>query len=345
MASFGEELKRERELRDISLKEIAEATKISIRFLEALECNNFDILPGGIFNRGFIRAYARFIGVDGEEMVNSYLHELSVQEKRKSRQATGQAAGSAPPRASAPVKEVKGPVSGDGFFRPEKGERRGKPSPSPSGAVTGIEEAGNFKPRLPEGGGFSRSATILWAAVVIILLIGAAAVTFVQLGGGEDPDGPDVAGAGSLAPLRPQEASTGTPATRTASASENSPGPVADPPADPVAEPPADPAASGVEEPAPAQDPAPSLWVRATEFNHVRIECGDGVALDQELLPNQSRTVTCLPPGRISALNAGALQYAVDGGPPSLLGEMGHRVEGVMVIEQPAESDTETVKP
>src|SRR5262247_1453547 len=96
MASFGEELKRERELRDISLKEISEATKISIRFLEALEQDHYDILPGGIFNRGFIRAYARFIGVDGEEMVNSYLHELSQRE--------GKAASSArAPRATGPA--------------------------------------------------------------------------------------------------------------------------------------------------------------------------------------------------------------------------------------------------
>src|SRR5258705_10082270 len=98
MTSFGEELKRERELRDISLKEISEATKISIRFLEALEQNNFDVLPGGVFNRGFIRAYARFIGVDGEEMVNAYLHEVAQRESRQAqsgknmpRMATGAA--------------------------------------------------------------------------------------------------------------------------------------------------------------------------------------------------------------------------------------------------------------
>ena len=61
MASFGEILKRERELRDISLREIADATKIHIRYLEALEANRFDSLPGGVFNKGFIRAYAAFL--------------------------------------------------------------------------------------------------------------------------------------------------------------------------------------------------------------------------------------------------------------------------------------------
>src|SRR5438093_9925050 len=78
MANFGETLKRESELREISLRQISEATKINIRYLEALEENRFDALPGGLFNKGFIRAYATYIGVDGEAMVNSYLHELSA---------------------------------------------------------------------------------------------------------------------------------------------------------------------------------------------------------------------------------------------------------------------------
>jgi hypothetical protein len=68
MASFGESLKRERELREISLRDIADATKINIRYLEALEHDRFETLPGGVFNKGFIRAYARFIGANGEAL-------------------------------------------------------------------------------------------------------------------------------------------------------------------------------------------------------------------------------------------------------------------------------------
>lgn len=75
MPSFGEELKRERELRRISLREISESTKINIRYLEALENNDFRHLPGGVFNKGFVRAFAQFIGVDPDRMVNAYLME------------------------------------------------------------------------------------------------------------------------------------------------------------------------------------------------------------------------------------------------------------------------------
>jgi len=87
MSSFGQELKRERELRQITLREISEATKINIRYLDALERNEFRHLPGGVFNKGFVRAYAQFIGVDPESMVNAYILEERHQEIRtKARQ-------------------------------------------------------------------------------------------------------------------------------------------------------------------------------------------------------------------------------------------------------------------
>jgi len=77
--SFGEELRRERELREITLGEIARATKIDIRRLEALESNDFGVLPEGLYRRGFIRAYCQHIGVDPESMVNAYLLEERTQ--------------------------------------------------------------------------------------------------------------------------------------------------------------------------------------------------------------------------------------------------------------------------
>ena len=77
--SFGAELKRERELREISLREISDSTKISLRYLEALERNDFENLPGGVFNRGFVRAYSKFIGVDPESMVDAYLFQENTQ--------------------------------------------------------------------------------------------------------------------------------------------------------------------------------------------------------------------------------------------------------------------------
>lgn len=55
------------------MREISDATNISVRYLEALEENRFDILPGPVFVRGFLRQYARHVGLDPDEVVNSYL--------------------------------------------------------------------------------------------------------------------------------------------------------------------------------------------------------------------------------------------------------------------------------
>jgi cytoskeletal protein RodZ len=71
--SFGERLKRERELRGVKLEEIAESTKIGKRNLVALEEEHFDQLPGGIFNKGFVRAYAKYLGLDEEQAVNDFM--------------------------------------------------------------------------------------------------------------------------------------------------------------------------------------------------------------------------------------------------------------------------------
>ena len=73
MGSFGERLRREREMRGISLDEMATATKISTRNLKALEEEKFGQLPGGIFNKGFVRAYAKFLGIDEDQMVAEYV--------------------------------------------------------------------------------------------------------------------------------------------------------------------------------------------------------------------------------------------------------------------------------
>ncbi len=72
MASFGENLRREREMRGVSLQEISAATKISVRFLQALENEEFGKLPGGIFTRSFIRAYAKYLGLDEDRVLAEY---------------------------------------------------------------------------------------------------------------------------------------------------------------------------------------------------------------------------------------------------------------------------------
>ena len=72
---FGEHLKREREMRGVTLEEIAAATRIAPRFLAALESEQWELLPGGVFNRGFIRSVARYLGLDEDSLVAEYALE------------------------------------------------------------------------------------------------------------------------------------------------------------------------------------------------------------------------------------------------------------------------------
>jgi cytoskeletal protein RodZ len=70
--NFGDRLKRERELREVSQDELTAATRISPRYLAALENEQWDRLPGGIFNRGFVRSIAKYLGLDEEKLLAEY---------------------------------------------------------------------------------------------------------------------------------------------------------------------------------------------------------------------------------------------------------------------------------
>jgi len=76
LGAFGEKLRKQREQRGLELDAISNTTKISPRMLRALEDEHFDQLPGGVFNKGFVRAYARQVGLNEEEAVADYLEAL-----------------------------------------------------------------------------------------------------------------------------------------------------------------------------------------------------------------------------------------------------------------------------
>lgn len=71
-ATIGEQLRLAREGRGIPLREISDQTRISMHYLEAIESNDYKRLPGGIFNRSFVKAYARYVGYDEKEAVEGY---------------------------------------------------------------------------------------------------------------------------------------------------------------------------------------------------------------------------------------------------------------------------------
>ena len=78
-ANIGEQLRLAREQRGIALREVSNETHISIRYLEAIESNDYKNLPGGIFNRSFVKAYARSVGIDEKEAVEAYTRYMREQ--------------------------------------------------------------------------------------------------------------------------------------------------------------------------------------------------------------------------------------------------------------------------
>jgi len=80
MTNFGANFKKARESKGLSLEQIAKNTRVSTRFLAAIENEEFHLLPGGIFNKGFVRAYAENVGLDVEQVVAEYERLVAVRE-------------------------------------------------------------------------------------------------------------------------------------------------------------------------------------------------------------------------------------------------------------------------
>jgi cytoskeletal protein RodZ len=75
-AAFGTRLREARERQGVTLRHIANKTKISIGALEALERNDISKLPGGIFSRAFVRSYAIDVGLDPEETIREFVAQF-----------------------------------------------------------------------------------------------------------------------------------------------------------------------------------------------------------------------------------------------------------------------------
>lgn len=72
MESIGRYLHREREVRQVSLEELAQTTRIPLKMLHAIESDRFDKLPGEVFARGFLRSYAQALGLQSDDVLALY---------------------------------------------------------------------------------------------------------------------------------------------------------------------------------------------------------------------------------------------------------------------------------
>jgi cytoskeletal protein RodZ len=117
--SFGSCLRRAREKRQLTLREVAGATKIPRTTLESIEAGNLDELPADVFVRGFIRSYARLVGTDEAEPLHNF--ERALNARRDAERAVSSTPVVPEPAAPATVPSVaSGPIEDDGT-RPRRG--------------------------------------------------------------------------------------------------------------------------------------------------------------------------------------------------------------------------------
>jgi cytoskeletal protein RodZ len=100
MPTLGEELKGKREERGITLAEISDETRIGTRFLKAIESDNFAVLPGGIFTRSFIRAYAKQVGMDEDQAISRYVQQTAAPMAEEQKSVSEPIESSAPGKVS-----------------------------------------------------------------------------------------------------------------------------------------------------------------------------------------------------------------------------------------------------
>jgi len=180
MASLGQGLREAREARHISIEEIASVTKIVPRYLEALENDRLDIMPGGFFIKGIIRTYAKAIGLDGEGILARYKEAglIGGQERKRGlfQKPLAEPAPPLPPpyTPSAPVEPLEG-TAGSAAPEPapppdrqaqEKPEQMEEPAPAPAPAPELV-----FEP-LPKPGisAAARKRIISWTWRVLALI-------------------------------------------------------------------------------------------------------------------------------------------------------------------------------
>ena len=77
--TLGEKLRQAREERGISISEVAEQTRISAHYLANIEDDDYRSLPGGIFNKGFVKNYAKYVGIDEQEALQDYTSLITSQ--------------------------------------------------------------------------------------------------------------------------------------------------------------------------------------------------------------------------------------------------------------------------
>lgn len=178
MEEIGRLLRQAREQRGESMAEVEAATKIRVKYLEALESGNPEVIPGEVFIKGFLRTYGNYLGLDGPALVERY------------KVLCAQAAAPAGHPAAPPA--LTRPAGGAAAISPAQ-----PPATAPSARVPAparpvpVREAA-VASQAPRAGGARYSPAVLWGAGLLVLAV-ALGMGLVKLGGKGQPNPPGAA--------------------------------------------------------------------------------------------------------------------------------------------------------
>ena len=293
MTSIGETLRRERLGRGLDLNQVSRDTRITIRFLESIEADRFDKLPGGVFTRSFVRQYARVLGLDEDEIAAELQRVLGAQEE------------SAQPAAAPPEPEIRMPkvAQWEGF-----GQRFRPSSSLPALAMvvvvmlicSGIYtwwQTSRTKPAVSETPAVATEANRAPAAHAAAPVSSAAVAP--------EQTAPEASRSPVAAPATPPVAA---PVTSAAAKTEL-----------PSAQPPAEPISSALGDPAGPMHVA----LKATEPTWVAITLDGKRVYSGILQPNESKTLNASGAMHVLVGNAGGLDVTYNGKPLGPLGTKG----------------------
>lgn len=315
MTELGLALKEEREKRDISLEEIASTTKIVPRYLEALENDRFDIMPGGFFIKGIIRTYARAIGLDPDEVLARY-RAAGVFGESESKRHSSLKPSAAPTAPAAPVL----PAPAAEPLLPSEAS-----APAPSAVETPepeliIEEAP--KPRLSTA---ARKRLFSWAWRSLAVV--AAVVVLIALWSNRRPRAPEdrIETAASV----PSTAVTGSDLTPAAGQE-----PGAQPPGQPEPAPPAATVPAEVPSPVPAVEEAPkgiTIEIAFQTETRISVTADGTLQIDGVFPPGATARAQADGILVISTGNAGGFTFSLNGKPAKPLGRSGQILNEVKI--------------
>lgn len=206
MTSLGQKLREAREARKISIEEIASSTKIVPRYIEALEADRFDLMPGGFFVKAMIRVYARAVGLNEEEVVAQYRAAGIIAEPKYGLAASRPQAKPDPKAEGTPAPKVvraapEPPSEPDGPASPDTGAPTGA-GQSPMSTVPTVEaepgprftgEDEEPPERAPLGARLGELVTakkaVLLAAGTTLVVLGALWLIVLRPSGRPEPSG------------------------------------------------------------------------------------------------------------------------------------------------------------